>query len=58
MTGHISRRSLYYSHDASSSVSVVKFDSEAGNVPFVRRNTRSERTASDPLRPLRRASRT
>lgn len=35
MTGHISRRSLYYSHAASSPVSVVKFDSEAGNVPFV-----------------------
>ncbi len=35
MTGHISRRSLYCSRDASSSVSVVEFDSEAGNVPFV-----------------------
>jgi site-specific DNA-methyltransferase (adenine-specific) len=35
MTGHISRRSLYYSRDASSDVSVVKFDTEAGNVPFV-----------------------
>ena len=35
MTGHISRRSLYYSQDASSPVAVVKFDSEAGNLPFV-----------------------
>lgn len=35
MTGYISRRSLYYSRDASSDVSVVPFDSEAGNVPFV-----------------------
>lgn len=35
MTGYISRRSLYYSRDASSDVSVVKFDTEAGNVPFV-----------------------
>jgi len=35
ITGRISRRSLYYSQDASSSVSVVRFDSEGGNVPFV-----------------------
>lgn len=35
MTGYISRRSLYYSRDASHDVSVVKFDDEAGNVPFV-----------------------
>ncbi len=35
MTGYISRRSLYCSRDASSDVSVVKFDTEAGNVPFV-----------------------
>lgn len=35
MTGHIARRSLYYSRDASSPASVIKFDIEAGNVPFV-----------------------
>ena len=35
MTGYISRRSLYYSRDASSNVSVVRFDDKAGNVPFV-----------------------
>jgi len=36
MTGHISRRSLYYSRDASSEHSVVRFDSYGGNLPFVR----------------------
>ncbi len=36
MTGHISRRSLYYSRDASSAMSVVRFDTEGGNVPFIR----------------------
>jgi hypothetical protein len=35
MTGHISRRSLYYSRDASSPASVVNFNSADGNVPFV-----------------------
>ncbi|WP_445159780.1 Eco57I restriction-modification methylase domain-containing protein [Mycobacterium sp. Dal123C01] len=35
MTGHISRRSLYYSRDASSDVSIVKFATESGNIPFV-----------------------
>jgi hypothetical protein len=35
MTGMISRRSLYYSRDASGLDSVVKFDDEAGNLPFV-----------------------
>ncbi len=35
MTGYVSRRSLYYSRDASSDVSVVQFDTEDGNVPFV-----------------------
>ena len=48
MTGHISRRSLYYSHDASSPVSVVKFDSESATCRSSRRNTRSERTATQP----------
>lgn len=36
MTGMISRRSLYYSRDASGPESVVKFDDEAGNLPFVK----------------------
>ncbi len=35
MTGHISRRSLYYSRDASGEYSVVKFDLPEGNLPFV-----------------------
>ncbi len=35
MTGIISRRSVYYSRDASGEHSVVRFDSEAGNLPFV-----------------------
>lgn len=35
MTGIISRRSLYCSRDASGSHSVVGFDNEAGNLPFV-----------------------
>lgn len=35
MTGMISRRSLYYSRDASGPASVVKFDREAGNLSFV-----------------------
>lgn len=36
MTGMISRRSLYYSRDASGPASVVHFDDEAGHLPFVR----------------------
>lgn len=36
MTGMISRRSLYYSRDASSEASVVRFEGEAGNLPFIR----------------------
>ena len=36
MTGMISRRSLYYSPNASGPDSVVKFDDEAGNLPFIR----------------------
>lgn len=36
MTGMISRRSLYYSRDAAGPASVVKFDHEVGNLPFVR----------------------
>lgn len=35
MTGHISRRSLYYSRDATSPIAVVTFGTEAGNLPFV-----------------------
>lgn len=35
MTGIISRRSVYYSHDASSQNSVIKFDDPVGNIPFV-----------------------
>jgi site-specific DNA-methyltransferase (adenine-specific) len=36
MTGMISRRSLYYSRDAAGPASVVKFDEEEGNLPFIR----------------------
>ncbi|MCA1695112.1 MAG: Eco57I restriction-modification methylase domain-containing protein, partial [Actinobacteria bacterium] len=35
MTGIISRRSLYCSRDASGDFSIVHFDDEAGNLPFV-----------------------
>lgn len=35
MTGIISRRSLYCSRDASGDHSIVRFDDEAGNLPFV-----------------------
>jgi site-specific DNA-methyltransferase (adenine-specific) len=35
MTGLISRRSLYYSRDASGDCSVVRFDTKPGNLPFV-----------------------
>lgn len=35
MTGLLARRSLYYSRDASGEMSVVKFASADGNVPFV-----------------------
>ena len=35
MTGHIARRSLYCSRDASGEHSVVQFDTEFGNLPFV-----------------------
>ena len=35
MTGIISRRSLYYSRDASGPESVARFDAEAGNLPFI-----------------------
>lgn len=35
MTGIIARRSLYCSRDASGSHSVVKFDDQQGNLPFV-----------------------
>jgi len=35
ITGCISRRTLYYSRDASGEHSVVRFDEEAGNLPFV-----------------------
>lgn len=35
MTGMIARRSLYCSRDASSDLSVVRFDSPDGNLPFI-----------------------
>lgn len=35
MTGHIARRSLYYSRDASGECSVIPFDTAGGNLPFV-----------------------
>ena len=35
MTGMVSRRSLYYTRDASGPASVVRFEDEAGNLPFV-----------------------
>jgi site-specific DNA-methyltransferase (adenine-specific) len=35
MTGMISRRTLYCARDASSDASVIKFDSDAGNLPFI-----------------------
>lgn len=35
MTGIISRRSLYCSRDASGAQSVVRFDTESGNLPFI-----------------------
>lgn len=35
MTGMLARRSLYYSRDASGEMTVVKFDSPYGNLPFV-----------------------
>ncbi|MEI2702575.1 MAG: hypothetical protein V9E83_09270 [Baekduia sp.] len=35
MTGHISRRTVYCSRDASGKHSVVRFDTEGGNLPFV-----------------------
>jgi site-specific DNA-methyltransferase (adenine-specific) len=38
LTGHISRRSVYYSKDASSDHSVVRFDNEQGNIKYIRSN--------------------
>ncbi|HYI79596.1 MAG TPA: Eco57I restriction-modification methylase domain-containing protein [Thermoleophilaceae bacterium] len=35
VTGYVSRRTVYYSRDASGDQSVVRFDEEAGNLPFV-----------------------
>lgn len=35
MTGLISRRSVYYSHNASTELSVVRFTDPSGNLPFV-----------------------
>jgi site-specific DNA-methyltransferase (adenine-specific) len=35
MMGHVSRRTLYCSRDASGQHSIVQFDSEHGNLPFV-----------------------
>ena len=34
ITGYVSRRTVYYSRDASGEHSVVRFDDEAGNLPF------------------------
>lgn len=36
LTGLMSRRSLYYSKDASSDFSVVKFENKDGNIPYLR----------------------
>ena len=36
LTGLMSRRSVYYSKDASGEHSVIRFDDEQGNIPFVR----------------------
>lgn len=38
LTGHIARRSVYYSKDASSDYSVVKFGDPHGNLKYVRSN--------------------
>lgn len=35
MTGQIARRSVYCSRDASGEHSIVRFDSKAGNIPFI-----------------------
>jgi site-specific DNA-methyltransferase (adenine-specific) len=35
VTGYVSRRTVYYSRDASGDQSVVRFDGEGGNLPFV-----------------------
>ncbi len=35
ITGYVSRRTVYYSRDASGEHSVVHFDEEVGNLPFV-----------------------
>lgn len=35
ITGYISRRTVYYSRDASGEHSVIRFANEAGNLPFV-----------------------
>jgi site-specific DNA-methyltransferase (adenine-specific) len=35
ITGYVSRRTVYYSRDASGEHSVIRFDEEAGNLPFV-----------------------
>jgi hypothetical protein len=36
LTGIISRRTVYYSRNAASDHSVIEFDSDEGNIPFVR----------------------
>lgn len=36
LTGLVSRRSVYYSKDASGEHSIIRFDDEQGNIPFVR----------------------
>jgi site-specific DNA-methyltransferase (adenine-specific) len=56
ITGHVSRRSLYYSRDAGGDQSVIPYDDTAGNLPFVpgehdfrrRGNTRACRSCGAP----------
>ena len=36
LTGIISRRTVYYSRDAASEHSVIRFDDDNGNIPFIR----------------------
>lgn len=43
LTGIISRRTVYYSRNAAGDHAVVKFDSEEGNIPFVRAEHNFER---------------
>jgi len=38
LTGIISRRTVYYSHNAAGPKSVIHFDNNIGNIPFIRAN--------------------